>query len=125
MLKKLIVSISICTLCLGLKLAADQAEPEPEYDSCTSIMVGKEASDDGSVMTAHTCDSNYRTWIDFVDAKKHRKGDKTEIFKGTMHNFFSGDLRGIEKTGEIPQVENTYRYLYTAYPVMNQYQLGM
>ena len=36
---------------------------ENEAESCTSIMVGKKASTDGSVMTAHTCDSNYRTWL--------------------------------------------------------------
>ena len=30
--------------------------------SCTSIMVGKNASADGSVITSHTCDSWYRTW---------------------------------------------------------------
>ncbi|MEE8377797.1 MAG: peptidase, partial [Candidatus Aminicenantaceae bacterium] len=29
-------------------------------DGCTSILVGKLASTDGSVMTAHTCDGNYR-----------------------------------------------------------------
>ncbi len=27
-------------------------------DGCTSIMVGKKASIDGSVMTSHTCDSH-------------------------------------------------------------------
>lgn len=105
--------------------SADETENEPLFDSCTSIMVGKDASADGSVMTAHTCDANYRTWIDFIPAKTHKKGDKTDILKGSMHNFFSGDKRVIEKMGEIPQVANTYRYLYTAYPVMNEYQLGM
>ncbi len=98
---------------------------EPDYDSCTSIMIGKAASADGSVMTAHTCDANYRTWIDFVPAKVHKNGDMADIFKGSMHNFFSGDKRVIEKMGTIPQVEKTYRYLHTAYPVMNEYQLGM
>ena len=98
---------------------------EPDYDSCTSIMIGKAASADGSVMTAHTCDANYRTWIDFVPAKVHKNGDMADIFKGSMHNFFSGDKRVIEKMGTIPQVEKTYRYRHTAYPVMNEYQLGM
>ena len=31
--------------------------------NCTSIMVGKKASADGSVITSHTCDSKYRTWV--------------------------------------------------------------
>ena len=42
-------------------------------ESCTSIMVGKQASDDGSVMTAHTCDSNYRTWLSIEKRKKYKK----------------------------------------------------
>ena len=97
----------------------------PVKDSCTSITVGRLASADGSVMTAHTCDSNYRTWIEFVPAKTYIKGERAAIFKGTMHNFFAGDKRVIEKVGEIPQVEKTYRFLNTAYPVMNEHQLGM
>jgi len=32
-------------------------------ESCTSIMVSKGASADGSVITSHTCDGRYRTWM--------------------------------------------------------------
>jgi len=36
---------------------------DTEYlKSCTCIMVGKDASTDGSVMTSHTCDAYYRTF---------------------------------------------------------------
>jgi dipeptidase len=124
MSKKLFGLCLILLLCFTLT-AVDEPKRELENDSCTSIMVGKDASVDGSVMTAHTCDANYRTWIDFVPAKTHKKGDQAEILKGSMHNFFSGDKRVIEKMGTIPQVEATYRYLHTAYPVMNEHQLGM
>ncbi len=37
------------------------AEWEDWEAGCTSILVGRLASTDGSVMTAHTCDGNYRT----------------------------------------------------------------
>ena len=30
---------------------------------CTSIMVGRQATTDGSVITSHTCDGFYRTWM--------------------------------------------------------------
>lgn len=39
-----------------------QTTPERDPDACTSIMVGKNATTDGSVITSHTCDSWYRTW---------------------------------------------------------------
>ena len=45
-----------------------------EPDGCTSIQVGRLASEDGSVMTAHTCDGNYRTWLEIVPAAKFEKG---------------------------------------------------
>ena len=51
--------LTAALLCLGgLNIKAQTAQ-----DACTSIMVGKNASTDGSVMTSHTCDSWYRTWM--------------------------------------------------------------
>ena len=44
------------------------SEPVNNPESCTSIMVGKQASTDGSVITSHTCDGNYRTWMEIVPA---------------------------------------------------------
>ena len=41
-------------------------------ESCTSIMVGKKASMDGSVMTSHTCDGRYRSWMTIVPAQSPR-----------------------------------------------------
>ena len=43
-------------------------------ESCTSIMVGKLASTDGSVITSHTCDGRYRTWMTIEPAADHKKG---------------------------------------------------
>jgi dipeptidase len=110
---------------LSLSIVPANTEQELNNDSCTSIIVGKSASKDGSVMTAHTCDANYRTWVEFVPAGNHKKGEMVDIVKGSMHNFFAGDKRIIKKLGEIPQVEKTFRYFYTAYPAMNEHQLAI
>ena len=40
-------------------------------DSCTALLVGKKASSDGSVMTSHTCDGRYRTWVQMESAADH------------------------------------------------------
>ena len=116
----------LCVLILiPIMTTAGETEGTPGKDSCTIITFGRLATADGSVMTGHTCDANYRTWIEFVPAGTHKPGEKTAIVKGGMHNFFAGDKRVIEKLGEIPQVPRTFRFLNTAYPCMNEHQLGM
>ena len=60
-------------------------------ESCTSIMVGKRASTDGSVITSHTCDGRYRTWMTVEPAANHKKGDKHLVKKGTMHTVSPSD----------------------------------
>ncbi len=56
-------------------LSADVVRPETE--SCTSILVGKNASTDGSVMTTHTADCGFCDWTwRHVPAKDHKAGAK-------------------------------------------------
>ena len=50
-----------------------QSNYEKDPESCTSIMVGKKATIDGAVITSHTCDSWYRTWVDMVPAQKYER----------------------------------------------------
>jgi dipeptidase len=92
---------------------------------CTSIQVGRLATTDGSVITAHSCDGNYRTWLNIVPHAKHKKGSTNKIYYGKMHNETSWDLRGLQLRGEIPQVEETYAFLNVAYPCMNEHQLAI
>ena len=94
-------------------------------ESCTSIMVGKDASTDGSVMTSHTCDAYYRTWLEFVPAKEYELGTKHPVNWGTMHTSSAWSNENIEKKGEIPEVNKTYAYLNTAYPCLNEKQLAI
>ena len=93
--------------------------------SCTSIMVGKGASTDGSVITSHTCDSWYRTWMQVVAAKDHAAGSEEAIYEGRMHTQSASDSTKMYVRGRIPQVAHTYRYLDTAYPCLNEKQLGI
>ena len=93
--------------------------------SCTSIMVGKAASTDGSVITSHTCDSWYRTWMQVVPAKDHMEGTRVDIYDGRMHTQSAADSTKMHVRGSIPQVAHTYRYLDTAYPCLNEKQLGI
>lgn len=118
------IYLTLLIFSLGLTAASDRGVKDG-FDSCTSIMVGKLASSDGSVMTSHTCDANYRTWFNVVPAKKYKKGEKCGIYKGRLHTGYDSDSKGLELLGEIPQVEETYKFFNTAYPAMNEHQLIM
>src|SRR5512135_799716 len=120
--------IIVCTAFFLTSLAAaaekPAAKPWPaEWDSCTSIQVGRMATVDGSVITCHTCDGPYRTWLNVVPHQKWPDKSMTKIYSGKMHTETSTDLRGMVQTGEIPQVPETYQFLNTAYPCLNEYGL--
>ena len=98
---------------------------QTERDACTSIMVGKNASVDGSVMTSHTCDSWYRTWMSIEPAKDYPRDTVMSIYEGLMHTEHAKDMTGTKERGTIPQARHTYRFLNTAYPCLNEKQLAM
>lgn len=94
-------------------------------ESCTSIIVSKGASSDGSVMTAHSCDSNYRTWLTIEPRKKYADG-KDIIKWGLLHTEEPYDIRNTSVKGSIPAIAGeTYKFLNVAYPCMNEKQLAM
>jgi dipeptidase len=100
------------------------AFPE-DPDSCTSIQVGRLASEDGSVITCHTCDGGYRQWVNIVPGAQHGPGAATKIYSGKMHTETPGDMSGVRQTGEIPDVPVTFAFLNTAYPCLNEKGLAI
>lgn len=98
-----------------------QGNPE----SCTSIMVGKLASTDGSVMTSHSCDQNYRTWVEIVPGRTFEEGAMHKVYWGTLHTETAWDMRNLELKGSIPEVSKTFTYMSVAYPCLNEKQLAI
>jgi dipeptidase len=103
----------------------DFAEAVNNPESCTSIMVGKKASADGSVITSHTCDGNYRTWMNMTPAQRYPRDTIAPVYDGLLHTEFAGDGTNVKLKGHIPQSGATFRYLNTAYPCLNEKQLGI
>ena len=72
------------TLLIGLSLVGSLAHAQLAHPrdplSCTSIMVGRKASADGSVITSHTCDSWYRTWVNVPEARDYERDTITTIY---------------------------------------------
>jgi dipeptidase len=119
----------ILFLCLSLFVKAQYADIDPDGpgygENCTTIMVGKLASTDGSVMTSHSCDGNYRTWLEIFPHSKYEKGTMHQVYDGMLHTEEAWDMTKVIKKGELPEVEETYAFLNTAYPCLNEKQLAI
>ncbi len=95
-------------------------------EGCTSVTVGKKASFDGSVMTSHTDDSHRtRSWMDIRPAKKNKAGSKMTMYKRVASDSLDMPTYAHKPIGEIPQIENTYQYINTAYASLNEHQLAI
>lgn len=80
--------------------------------ACTSFIIGKKASADGSVMVTYNADS-YGSYYPFFysPAAKHQKGEIIKIYDRDTNEY----------RGEIAQVEETYNV--TGY--LNEYQVSI
>ncbi len=112
-------------------LSDSSLHPQPppaevlEFDSCTSILVGRLASVDGSTMTSHSCDSGTdRTWITIEPHRKYKSGEMAKLYLEPKRTKMPNDPERMD-IGEIPQVPETYAFLNAAYPVMNEHQLAI
>lgn len=119
-MKKIILILLSGLFCLSVF-----AQEEYVGGNCTSIMVGRLASTDGSVITSHTCDGRYRTWAYVEPAADHGPQEMHPVLRGTMHTAFRGDTTGVRLIGVIPEAAHTYAYLNTAYPCLNEKQLAI
>ncbi|MFW6160709.1 MAG: dipeptidase [Acidobacteriota bacterium] len=102
-------------------------------DGCTVIIVGKEASMDGSVMSTHTCDCGVCDWTwRYVPAADHEPGSTRKIYHidqfrnwdpkvGLKWERYKDDFNGLE----IPQVPHTYAYLHGMFGYMNDQQVAI
>lgn len=103
----------------------DQVNDPYFGETCTSILVGKKASTDGSVITSHTCDGKYRTWMTIEKGQKFKNDTITSIYKGLLKTESKWDMQNVTKVGEIPQAKETFTFFNTAYPFLNEKQLAM
>jgi dipeptidase len=118
-------AISVLALQPGLAQQAPADGAFCECEGCTSILVGKLASVDGSTMTSHSCDSTTdRTWMNMVPRQKHQPGEKATVWMEPKETKGPDDDDRVP-AGEIPQVAETHKFLNAAYPIMNEHQLAI
>jgi len=79
-------------------------------DNCSSFLVTKGASKDGSVMITYTCDGEFLPHLEYIPAQDHEPGSTIKI---------TG--RGGKVRGEVRQVPHTYAVV----DLMNEHQLAI
>ena len=80
--------------------------------ACTNLIVGKDASVDGSVMCSYSADS-YGVYMSMAHypAARHAKGDMRKIYEWDTNRYL----------GEIPEAPETYNVLGN----INEYQVSI
>ncbi|MBN1939625.1 MAG: C69 family dipeptidase [Candidatus Aminicenantes bacterium] len=126
---------------LGLGLAVDRPGAEPAAvddidrasDHCTVILVGKNASTDGSTMTTHAadCGSCDWTWAK-IPARDNKPGTVRKVYHvGQMTTVppsqgSKWDPAHMDDTGlTLPEPAHTYGYMRGVFGYMNDRQLAM
>jgi dipeptidase len=119
-LKKLILSIAKVSVALML-LSISGFTGGLGENGCMDVMVGKDATVDGSVITSHTVDGWYDSDLNIrvISGQKFPKGAMVDVYWGLIRE----ELDQPKKIGEIPQVEQTYTYFHDAYSHANEHQV--
>ena len=142
MRKKTTLAALFMATALILNLAA--LTPAP---ACTTILVGKDASADGSVMVSHSDDGLGDGRLIYVPAMDHKPGAMRQVYYshcslGYMpewgatesHRIVAADRGPGYNTpgdppcvplGAIPEVPHTYAYFDANYGIMNEHQLSI
>ena len=97
--------------------------------ACSTILVGKEATSDGSVLMSSSCDGDIMGLIYVMPAQKYPQGTKLPMYwnlpRPKTHQEYLSNLRkGYDLVGHLP-VERTYRSIILAGNVENMTTGGM
>jgi dipeptidase len=90
-------------------------------EACTTVLVGKDVSIDGSVINSHTADSWYDSNLRVVQGAKYPKGTMMDVYI----NLLGEDRNPPRVIGQIPQAEETYTYFHVGYSCFNEHQLSI
>ena len=145
MKQKLLMLVVICVTAVGFlshtavfaqgcgcPTSDTEAFEELALEACTSVLVGKKASTDGSVITTHTDDCGMCDWSwRYVPPADHEPGAKRKIYwlnqfettppsQGYHWSDYEHKFNGLE----IDEVEHTYGYLHGMFGYLNDNQVG-
>jgi dipeptidase len=88
-------------------------------NGCTALLVGKDATVDGSVLAAMNSDGGTVGWLKIEPGTQHPPNQTIPIYRD-----WRGQKRDI--AAQVPEVRETFQYLGTDYlPCMNEHQVAM
>ncbi|KAG7367389.1 dipeptidase [Nitzschia inconspicua] len=110
--------------------------------ACTVFIVGKKASQDGSVMVTHSNDGEFETdpRLVKIPSAEHLEGSQRPVFfspesypryvgtdRGNIPEYLPRDeaQKPFQAIGYIPQVNKTFAYLEDTYGAVNEMQVGI
>ena len=134
--KKIKIWASLAFIIAGASLAdtaplqfESRYEDDLFTDKCTSLMVGKEATDDGSVLCTQSQDSgNCGVRLSYQPSASYTPGAKRTVRLWNIYDRL--DIKGNPAVNsgpsfEISQVERTFSYIATVFPFMNENQVAI
>lgn len=107
--------------------------------ACTTVVVGRKASADGSVIVTHSDDGEYADdpRVCRVPARDHYAGSRRQLYfwisdypryvgydRCSIYEPTNGETPSVP-IGSIPQVNHTYAYFEADYGLMNEHGVGM
>jgi len=95
---------------LSVALIVFFVSPQWAQDDCSSFLVTKGASQDGSVMITYTCDGEFLPHLEYTPAQDYKPGEYIEI------SGRDGKLKG-----KVKQLPHTYAVI----GLMNEHQLAI
>ena len=119
--KRIIFLMVILLLLINISTSQEKMD-WTNLDHCTSVVISKGASSDGSIMTTHSCDGNFEFRIHLVSAKDHKEGAMRPVYKGGGRGREKDQAK---KVGEIPELMHTFARYDASYPFMNEKQVAI
>jgi len=96
---------------------------------CTSLLVGKNATVDGSVICTQSADcGNCDIRLEYIPAAVHQPGEMRVVKGWNVYDLLGTKGSPPVRSGpsfEISQVKETFAYVATTFPFMNEHQVAL
>jgi len=128
--KQMFGALLACMLVVALTLVPALADNDgmpagEDALGCSNILVGKDASADGSVIGSYCCDGAIYSKLELIPGEEYPPGTMITLYSRPYGLFDEEYDEEDLYLGEIPQVEETYRYVASIVYIDDQWVGGL